>query len=225
MNNDRHANSTLLQSQQVTNSQFRVFPTPSPAQQRNASGASTSLGQQQKEFTPWNRIKLQNSPFPRYRHVASANCSEDNRLYVIGGLHDQSVYGDTWVISTNEQGTQFQSKTVDISETTPPPRVGHAATLCGNAFVLFGGDTHKVNNEGLMDDDLYLFNINSYKWTIPHPIGPRPLGRYGHKISIVAANQMKTKLYLFICLCCQCSDGLFYFRQFSHARLYLNHLY
>ncbi|SJM83634.1 related to Kelch repeat-containing protein 1 [Zygosaccharomyces bailii] len=195
-NNNKIPSPTPQQPQQVANSQFRVFPTPSPAQQRNASGASTSLGQQ-KEFTPWNRIKLQNSPFPRYRHVASANCSEDNRLYVIGGLHDQSVYGDTWVISSNESGTQFQSKTVDISETTPPPRVGHAATLCGNAFVLFGGDTHKVNSEGLMDDDLYLFNINSYKWTIPHPIGPRPLGRYGHKISIVAANQMKTKLYLF----------------------------
>lgn len=179
----------------MSNPQSRVFP--SPAQQRNVSGASTSLSQQQKEYTPWNRIKLQNSPFPRYRHVASSNCSEENKLYVIGGLHDQSVYGDTWIISTNDTGTQFQSKTVEISETTPPPRVGHAATLCGNAFVLFGGDTHKVNSEGLMDDDLYLFNINSYKWTIPHPIGPRPLGRYGHKISIMAANQMKTKLYLF----------------------------
>lgn len=179
----------------MANPQSRVFP--SPAQQRNVSGASTSLPQQQKEYTPWNRVKLQNSPFPRYRHVASSGCSEDNRLYVIGGLHDQSVYGDTWVISTNEHGNQFYSKTVEISETTPPPRVGHAATLCGNAFVVFGGDTHKVNSEGLMDDDLYLFNINSYKWTIPHPIGPRPLGRYGHKISVIAASQMKTRLYLF----------------------------
>lgn len=123
--------------------------------------------------------------------------SDDNRVYVIGGLHDESVYGDTWIIQVDETGTHFTSKTVDISESTPPPRVGHAATLCGNAFVIFGGDTHKVNNEGLMDDDLYLFNINSFKWTIPHPVGPRPLGRYGHKISIIATNQMKTKLYLF----------------------------
>lgn len=178
--------------------QYRVYPTPPPSQQRNVSGASTALPQQpQREYTPWNRIKLQNSPFPRYRHVASSYASDDNRIYVIGGLHDESVYGDTWVIQADETATQFSSKTIDISESTPPPRVGHAATLCGNAFVVFGGDTHKVNSEGLMDDDLYLFNINSFKWTIPHPIGPRPLGRYGHKISIIATNQMKTKLYLF----------------------------
>lgn len=129
--------------------------------------------------------------------MASSYVSNDNRIYVIGGLHDESVYGDTWVIQADETATHFSSKTVDISESTPPPRVGHAATLCGNAFVVFGGDTHKVNSEGLMDDDLYLFNINSYKWTIPNPVGPRPLGRYGHKISIIATTQMKTKLYLF----------------------------
>ncbi|QLG73023.1 hypothetical protein HG535_0E01070 [Zygotorulaspora mrakii] len=175
----------------------RVYPTPPPAQQRNVSGASTNLAQNRREYTPWNRIKLQNSPFPRYRHVASSYISDDNRVYVMGGLHDESVYGDTWIITANENGTAFTTKTVDISDSTPPPRVGHAATLCGNAFVLFGGDTHKVNSEGLMDDDIYLFNINSYKWTIPNPIGPRPLGRYGHKISIIATNQMKTKLYLF----------------------------
>ncbi|QLQ77860.1 hypothetical protein HG537_0A01070 [Torulaspora globosa] len=177
--------------------QHRVYPTPPPSQQRNVSGASTALVQPQRDYTPWNRIKLQNSPFPRYRHVASSYVSNDNRIFVIGGLHDESVYGDTWVIQADETATHFSSKTVDISESTPPPRVGHAATLCGNAFVVFGGDTHKVNSEGLMDDDLYLFNINSYKWTIPNPVGPRPLGRYGHKISIIATNQMKTKLYLF----------------------------
>lgn len=185
------------QSEPRQQQQFRVYPTPPSSQQRNVSGASTALPQPQREYTPWNRVKLQNSPFPRYRHVASSYISGDNRVYVIGGLHDESVYGDTWIINVDDDGTQFVSKTVDISEYTPPPRVGHAATLCGNAFVIFGGDTHKVNSEGLMDDDLYLFNINSFKWTIPNPVGPRPLGRYGHKISIIATNQMKTKLYLF----------------------------
>ena len=145
----------------------------------------------------WNRIKLKNSPFPRYRHASSAYATDDDKVFVIGGLHDQAVYGDIWIIKSLENGTRFESSTVDISESTPPPRVGHAATLCGNAFIVFGGDTHKVNKDGLMDDDLYLFNINSYKWTIPNPVGPRPLGRYGHKISIIAPTPMKSKLYLF----------------------------
>lgn len=172
----------------------RVYPTPPPQAQRNVSGSSTL---QPAVYSPWNRIKLGSSPFPRYRHVASAYASEQNQVFVIGGLHDQSVYGDTWILTAHANNTRFTSKTVDISDTTPPPRVGHASTLCGNAFVIFGGDTHKVNNEGLMDDDVYLFNINSYKWTIPHPVGPRPLGRYGHKISVIATSQMKTKLYVF----------------------------
>lgn len=149
------------------------------------------------ETLVWNRIKLKNSPFPRYRHVASSYATDDDRIFVIGGLHDQSVYGDIWIIKSLENGNKFESTTIDITENTPPPRVGHAATLCGNAFVVFGGDTHKVNKDGLMDDDLYLFNINSYKWTIPTPVGPRPMGRYGHKISIIATTPMKTKLYLF----------------------------
>ncbi|SCU88816.1 LAME_0E01244g1_1 [Lachancea meyersii CBS 8951] len=172
----------------------RIYPTPVPSQQRNVSSASAL---QQADYTPWHRVKLSNSPFPRYRHVASSYTSDQNQIFVIGGLHDQSVYGDTWIISALDEGTKLSSKTIEITESTPPPRVGHASTLCGNAFVTFGGDTHKVNSEGLMDDDVYLFNINSYKWTIPKPVGPRPLGRYGHKISVIATSQLKTKLYVF----------------------------
>lgn len=207
-----HQQHQSFQNFSNTQANSRVYPTPTPASQRNVSGATTQLINTQfsdnqlpanstavtsRERTVWNRIKLANSPFPRYRHVASAYCTDDNKVYVIGGLHDQSVYGDTWIIKADDDGTNFNSMTVDISDNTPPPRVGHAATLCGNAFVVFGGDTHKVNKDGLMDDDIYLFNINSYKWTIPQPVGQRPLGRYGHKISIIATTQMKTKLYLF----------------------------
>ncbi|AMD18627.1 HBL275Wp [Eremothecium sinecaudum] len=156
-----------------------------------------SLATREELDSPWGRVKLSQSPFPRYRHVASSYASDSDEVYVIGGLHDQSVYGDTWIIKSHNNGSYFTSTMVDITETSPPPRVGHAATLCGNAFVIFGGDTHKTNSEGLMDDDVYLFNINSHKWTIPHPVGRRPLGRYGHKISIIATSQVKTRLYVF----------------------------
>ncbi|CAI4064033.1 Kel1p SKDI_08G2050 [Saccharomyces kudriavzevii IFO 1802] len=188
---------TFAKKQQA---ESRIQPSAVPPQQRNVSGPSTTLHKQpskQRGYTVWNRIKLQNSPFPRYRHVASAYVTDKNQIYVIGGLHDQSVYGDTWILTALDNATKFSTTTIDISEATPPPRVGHAAVLCGNAFVVFGGDTHKVNKEGLMDDDIYLLNINSYKWTVPAPVGPRPLGRYGHKISIIATTQMKTKLYVF----------------------------
>mgnify|MGYP001191598770 CR=1 FL=1 len=186
--------------------------------QRKASNEPATPRSQQRvpsvnrSSSPWSRIKLANSPFPRYRHVASLHATHDkNEIYVIGGLHEQSVYGDTWVLkyskpsdfsSKETAGLVFHSKTVDISDQTPPPRVGHASTLCGNAFVVFGGDTHKMNKNGLMDDDVYLLNINSMKWTIPQQSGPRPLGRYGHKINVIQSlssekNATTTKLYVF----------------------------
>lgn len=178
-----------------------VTPTLPPNQHRGISGASTALPWSPESKNAgkyiWNRVKLKNSPFPRYRHSSSFIVTNDNRIFVTGGLHDQSVYGDVWQIAANADGTSFTSKRIDIDQNTPPPRVGHASTICGNAYVVFGGDTHKLNKNGLLDDDLYLFNINSYKWTIPQPIGRRPLGRYGHKISIIASNPMQTKLYLF----------------------------
>ncbi|AEY96068.1 FADL149Wp [Eremothecium gossypii FDAG1] len=173
-------------------------PEPVGAAGGPTGGSSRAAGRDaRRPETPWDRVKLVQTPFPRYRHVASAYASDTNEVIVIGGLHDQSVYGDTWILRAQDNGKQFSARTIEITETTPPPRVGHAATLCGNAFVIFGGDTHKTNNEGLMDDDVYLLNVNSHKWTIPHPVGPRPLGRYGHKISIIATSQMKTKLYVF----------------------------
>ncbi|CAI4036722.1 hypothetical protein SMKI_16G0360 [Saccharomyces mikatae IFO 1815] len=183
------------------NSTRIVTPTLPPNQHRNISGASTNLPSPLERKNSrryiWNRIKLKDSPFPRYRHSSSFITTNDNRIFVTGGLYDQSVYGDVWEITANANGTSFTSKRIQIDHNTPPPRVGHASTMCGNAYVVFGGDTHKLNKNRLLDDDLYLFNINSYKWTIPHPIGSRPLGRYGHKISIIASKQMHTELYLF----------------------------
>ncbi|KAL6933978.1 hypothetical protein ACO0R3_001761 [Hanseniaspora guilliermondii] len=199
---------------------------------------------------PWDRIKLPISPFPRYRHSASnvsitVNNDSDSLIssdiYLIGGLHGNSVYGDTWKLRFTRRSVnnvdilgQFESlnKSYDspnnkllnyhieskkyklacsstsmkISNQTPPPRVGHASVMCGNAFIVFGGDTLKLNANQEMDDDIYLFNINTKRWTIPNPVGERPCGRYGHKISVIQhAETLKdssnksggTKLFLF----------------------------
>ncbi|UCS20286.1 uncharacterized protein HLK63_F07535 [Nakaseomyces glabratus] len=147
--------------------------------------------------SPWGRTRLMSSPLPRYRHIASTYATPDNRIFVMGGLHGELVYGDTWMLTANSDSTNFTTQVIDLTVNTPPPRVGHAATLCGNALVIFGGDTHKLNSEGLLDDDLYLFNVDSHRWTIPTPIGTRPLGRYGHQISVIATTPKKAKLYLF----------------------------
>lgn len=180
-----------------TSGQSRMHPTSTPVLQMNLSSEPSTITSTQLEYTPWNRIKLKTSPFPRYRHVSSSHATKDNKIIIVGGLRNESVYGDTWILRASNTSTEFDCNMINITDSTPPPRVGHASAFCGNAFIIFGGDTHKVNNDGLMDDDLYLLNVDSHKWIIPHIIGPRPLGRYGHKISIIAAQPTNTKLYLF----------------------------
>lgn len=77
------------------------------------------------------------------------------------------------------------------TEGCPSPRVGHAALTLGNAFIVFGGDT-KVTDTDTPDDNLYLLNTSTLKWTIANPKGSRPAGRYGHSLSTVGS-----KLFVF----------------------------
>ncbi|ODQ58911.1 hypothetical protein WICANDRAFT_16241, partial [Wickerhamomyces anomalus NRRL Y-366-8] len=146
--------------------------------------------------SPWTRSKLLISPFPRYRHAASSHANEKGEIYVMGGLHNTSVYGDTWILKPDLESRQFQSFQVDIYDNSPAPRVGHASTLCGNAYVIFGGDT-VTNEAGEIDNDLYLFNMNSHAWTVPKPTGKKPSGRYGHTIGVIAITNFDSKLYLY----------------------------
>lgn len=166
-------------------------------QQGNFQQSSPSQSHfQYKPNTPWSRTKLLFSPFPRYRHGASQHANERNELFVMGGLHNTSVYGDTWIIKQDQETGQFQTLQVEISDNSPSPRVGHASTTCGNAFVVFGGDT-VTNDDGEIDNDLYLFNTSSHTWTIPRPTGRKPTGRYGHTIGVISVRNFDSKLFLY----------------------------
>lgn len=61
----------------------------------------------------------------------------------------------------------------------------------GNAFIIYGGDT-KIEETDVLDDNLYLLNTTTLKWTVANPAGPQPLGRYGHTISTIGS-----KVYIF----------------------------
>lgn len=103
----------------------------------------------------------------------------------MGGLRETNVYGDIWMVSYHKDFSAYFAKPIENLERVPAPRVGHSCILIGNAFIVFGGDTAETNEAGDLDDNLYFFNINSLKWTIPSPKGPKPPGRYGHTISVV----------------------------------------
>lgn len=56
---------------------------------------------------------------------------------------------------------------------------------------MYGGDT-KIEETDDLDNNLYLLNTTTLKWTVANPTGPRPSGRYGHSISTIGS-----KVYIF----------------------------
>lgn len=152
--------------------------------------------------SPWKRHKLFQTPFPRYRHSASAVASDKNELFVMGGFKDGAVFGDTWrvVPQVSPSGRRicgFVAQPVQAAGTTPPARVGHASVLCGNAFIVYGGDTVDSDAQGCPDDNFYMFNTDSGKYTSPLHIGNKPNGRYGHLAVVVLVGANNSCLYVF----------------------------
>ncbi|XP_062809884.1 uncharacterized protein PRCAT00003140001, partial [Priceomyces carsonii] len=152
--------------------------------------------------SPWKRHKLFNSPFPRYRHAAASISSEKSEIFLMGGLKEGAVFGDTWKIVPQESDdgeiNTFIAKNIEIINlNNPPARVGHSGVLCGNAFIIFGGDTVDTDFNGFPDNNFYLFNTNNNKYTIPSHILNKPNGRYGHTIGALSLNSSSSRLYLF----------------------------
>lgn len=150
----------------------------------------------------WRRFCLSQSPFPRYRHAASLISTEQDDVFVMGGLKDGLVFGDTWKVApgvdTLGNLTGYGAKMIDVANlNNPPARVGHAAVLCGNAFIVYGGDTVDTDFNGFPDNNFYLFNTSNCKYTIPSHILNKPNGRYGHKIAVVLLAATSLRLYLF----------------------------
>lgn len=151
--------------------------------------------------TPWRRHKLYDSPFPRYRHSVSQVASEKNEIFLMGGLKEGNVFGDTWKIVPHASGANIDRFTAThievVNKNNPPARVGHASVLCGNAYIIYGGDTVDTDYNGFPDDNFYMFNINNHKYTIPLHILNKPRGRYGHSIGVVSVSPTSSRLYLF----------------------------
>ena len=174
---------------------------------RNSANASSNAGVSENgdsEGTPWKRYKLLDSPFPRYRHSALQILSEKGEVFLIGGLKDGSVYSDTWKLKLvrDFKGavTGYEAQCIEIANNNmPSARVGHSTVLCGNAYVIFGGDTVDTDFQGRPDNNLYLFNINNNKYTIPTHIQDKPSGRYGQSIGVVSVEDSESvsRLYVF----------------------------
>jgi hypothetical protein len=108
----------------------------------------------------------------------------------MGGLIDRTIAtADLWMVKSRA-GNLSCYPIAAVSE-SPSPRVGHAALLVGNAFIVFGGDT-KIDESDTLDDTLYLLDTESRQWSKVIPSGPRLSGRYAHTLNILGS-----KIYIF----------------------------
>ncbi|KAI1105965.1 hypothetical protein F4804DRAFT_80285 [Jackrogersella minutella] len=167
-------------TQQPSDLPFRNPPPP----QQNANAS----------LYPWSQRRLTfnsniPSPFPRYGAAVNSVSSKEGDIYIMGGLINSStVKGDLWMI---EAGGNMSCYPLVTTSEGPGPRVGHAALLVGNAFIVYGGDT-KIDETDILDETLYLLNTSTRQWSRALPAGPRPSGRYGHSLVIIGS-----KIYIF----------------------------
>ncbi|KAG0662430.1 Negative regulator of mitotic exit [Rhodotorula mucilaginosa] len=173
-------------------SQRRIALLPSQHLAPLSPGDSPSLAPLSPILGPTSPL-----PFPRYGHsvnpVATAGSTGD--LYIFGGLVQNSVRNDLYVVHANATPNPQQGAAtgpvvgVALVETrgeVPGPRVGHASVGVGNVLIVWGGDT-KTRPEERQDDGLYLLNLSTRDWTRVKTVGKVPEGRYGHAVAMVGS--------------------------------------
>ena len=108
---------------------------------------------------PWSKIqpsvpKNQVAPVLRYGDASSQTCTTDGDMYVATLLRDgNTTIEDFWLLGPS--GWEKLQTTLESCS----PRVAAAAVLVGNAFIIWGGDNRKTDNNAL-DSRLWLLNTS-----------------------------------------------------------------
>ena len=177
-----------------------------PARVNEFSQSSRPAPSNSVALYPWSQRKLsftssQGSPFPRFGTRANNVATKRGEVYLMGGLvGGRTVKGDIWMM---EVDSAFDCYPIETTWQGPGPRVGHAALMIGNAFIVWGGDTKEEEEDDQSDDTLYLLNICKFRapttiydilteTATRHcsralPPGYRPLGRYGHTLTLLGS--------------------------------------
>ncbi|ODV69880.1 galactose oxidase [Hyphopichia burtonii NRRL Y-1933] len=130
----------------------------------------------------WRKISSKNSPLPRSSHAMCAHPS--GVILLFGGEFSspkQSTfyhYGDTWILDADtKEWTKIDQKR------GPSARSGHRMCVWKNYIIMHGG----FRDLGTMTtylNDMWLFDITSYKWEQVEfpPNHPIPDARSGHSM-------------------------------------------
>lgn len=128
----------------------------------------------------WRKITSGNAPLPRSSHAMCAHPS--GVILMFGGEFSSPKqttfyhYGDTWILDADSK----EWSKIDIKR-GPSARSGHRLAVWKNYIIMHGG----FRDLGTMStylNDLWLFDITTYKWTqvefpSTHPV---PDARSGH---------------------------------------------
>ena len=154
------------------------------------------------------------SPFPRRVYTFSTITAVSSELFLIGGIRNNIIRNDLYVISTWDFSTTLLQTSGDV----PSPRFAHCAVLTNATLFIWGGITNLSNRwqneENQSDDDsFYLLNLGtsdflscqdslqlirvscvlvSREWSRVVVNGRGPGGRYYYTMTLVGS-----KLFVF----------------------------
>ncbi|KAH0975375.1 hypothetical protein GBA52_017274 [Prunus armeniaca] len=121
------------------------------------------------EKQEWKLISSPNSPPPRSAHQA---VTWKNYLYIFGGEFTSPNqerfhhYKDFWMLDLKtNQWEQLNLKG------SPSPRSGHRMVMYKHKIIVFGGFYDTLREVRLYHNDLYVFDLDQFKW---QEITPRP---------------------------------------------------
>ncbi|KAF5792633.1 putative galactose oxidase/kelch, beta-propeller, kelch-type beta propeller [Helianthus annuus] len=121
------------------------------------------------ETMVWKRVATTGIP-PAKRN--SHTCvSWKNKIIVIGGEDTQNYYmSDVQMLDTD---TLTWTKLITNGELLPP-RAGHTTVALGKNLLVFGGFTDAED----LYDDLYMFDLETFRWTKVITLGVGPSARF-----------------------------------------------
>lgn len=129
----------------------------------------------------WKKYVSQNAPLPRSSAAVAVHPSGIALLH--GGEFSSPKqskfyhYSDTWLFDCVER--KFTKLEFGGRDSSPSARSGHRIIAWKNHFILFGGFRDLGNGQTSYLNDLWYFDISTYKWT-KLETNSKPDARSGH---------------------------------------------
>ncbi|XP_069072936.1 kelch domain-containing protein 4 isoform X1 [Pleurodeles waltl] len=127
----------------------------------------------------WSKVDIPGPPPRRCAHQAVTVSQAGGQLWVFGGEFASPDgeqfyhYKDLWVL-------HLATKTWEQIKATggPSGRSGHRMVACKRQLIVFGG-FHESARDYVYYNDVYSFNLDTFKWTKISPTGTGPTPRSG----------------------------------------------